>query len=355
MVSGAWIKRQGEQVNITNDAGGQIIEYAQTPPVQAQIAPIPQFVFEYMSFLTSTIEEQGVSTNTLGKIPKGVKANAAIESLKESEYSNLVMPTRRLKQTLKNLVEKLLYIADKYFVEPKDQEYLDKGKPQYFSVIGASALSGRRKLKLDTPDDVIPIKSSCKVDIEIQSGMAFTREGKRATAKELIDTMLQYSQAQLIPPEAIKIVLEKYLENYQFGATAEFMDVMDSFLKSGQTTPTQTDAVKVAVLEVMKDLIKNGILPDQNQRIQEQKVATAEVIKDTGLMKGQQSGATSAKGPNESISYKDLPPEGQAQMAAQAGIQLDPNQLAAMQAQEEAQQNLKTVVSDKGQQIGGGK
>lgn len=41
--------------------------------------------------------------------------------------------------------------------------------------------------------------------------------------------------------------------------------------------------------------------------------------------------------PSESINYKDLPPEGQSQMAAQAGIQLHPQQIADHQAQQDAQ------------------
>lgn len=43
------------------------------------------------------------------------------------------------------------------------------------------------------------------------------------------------------------------------------------------------------------------------------------------------------KPPSESISYKDLPPEGQAQMAAQVGIQLDPNMLAQREAVQQEQ------------------
>lgn len=40
--------------------------------------------------------------------------------------------------------------------------------------------------------------------------------------------------------------------------------------------------------------------------------------------------------PKEAINFKDLPPSGQVQMAAQAGLQLDPNELAAQQQQEQA-------------------
>lgn len=43
-----------------------------------------------------------------------------------------------------------------------------------------------------------------------------------------------------------------------------------------------------------------------------------------------------AKPPNESISFSDLPPEGQAQMAAKVGIQLNPEQIAIHQVATEA-------------------
>jgi len=100
MVVGGWKKRQGEQFNITNSPGGQILEYASTPPEQIQVLPLPNFVFSFLDILGSLIEEQGVTTTTLGKLPKGVKAHAAIESLKESEFANLVMASRRTKSIL---------------------------------------------------------------------------------------------------------------------------------------------------------------------------------------------------------------------------------------------------------------
>jgi hypothetical protein len=46
------------------------------------------------------------------------------------------------------------------------------------------------------------------------------------------------------------------------------------------------------------------------------------------------NGGSQQKPPAESINYKDLPPDGQAQMAGQAGIKLDPMALAAKQEQD---------------------
>lgn len=47
--------------------------------------------------------------------------------------------------------------------------------------------------------------------------------------------------------------------------------------------------------------------------------------------------------PSESISFKDLPPEGKAQMAAQAGIQLDPGTIAAHDHQQQQSEQQNTI------------
>ena len=46
---------------------------------------------------------------------------------------------------------------------------------------------------------------------------------------------------------------------------------------------------------------------------------------------------SSGKPPSESINYKDLPPEGQAQLAAKVGIKLNPEQIAQADAMDNVQ------------------
>jgi len=281
---GIWLKRQGEQVNITNQAGGQMVEYAGTPPVQGQIASPSAMSFPFLQLLENHITEQGVST-TMGNVPRGVKAHAAIESLKETEYANLVIPIRRLKNTVKKISEKMLDIVDNYFVTPQTVYFLDKGNPSYFDIIGNTAMEKRKELKVDEqPLDAIPVKKDYRVDIEVQSGMAYTREGQKAAAKELMDYLIQLSQIGLVSPEVIKIFTEQFLQTYKFGPTQEVLEAIDDFTAEGQTTDQQAEKIKIAVLEVMKDLISNGILPNQEQRIMENKVAGLETIRDSGLV-----------------------------------------------------------------------
>ena len=284
MVTGSWSVKSGEPTEPDNTAGGQIFKYNTQPPTQNPIASIPPFVFNFMNLLESLIEEQGVTTSALGKLPAGVKANAAIETLKESEFANLTIPLERVKDTVKRVAEKMLDYADDYFVKPKTVYYLEKGEPQYFDIIGATAAKKRQQLGVDEePIDAIPIKRDYRVDIEVERGLAYTHQGKKEAAKELGDYLVQLSQIGLVDPEVVKIYMQKLLEIYGFVASNEILEAMDQFAGAGQMTQQQIDAMKVAIVEVMKDMQQAGILPTMEQRIEEGKVATAEAIRDTGL------------------------------------------------------------------------
>ena len=277
MVTGAWIKRQGEQFNINNTAGGQVIEYKVAPPVQAQIANMPNFVFNFMNLLTNLIEEQGVSTSILGKVPTGVRSNAALETIKESEYANLVISARRLKGAVKRIAEKFLDLADRYFLEPKTSYYLEKGEPTYFDIIGATALRKRQKLNIETPYTAIPVSSGYRVDIQIESGLGYTKEGQRAAAKELGDFVVQLASTGLLSPEFAKLFMRKLIDLYGFGVTQEVVEALEQGTTSGQLQDQQIQAMKVAMAEVLQD---TGAVSSPEQRVQEGKVATAEAISD---------------------------------------------------------------------------
>lgn len=315
MVTGIWMKRRGEQFKLSNIAGGQVVEYDQTAPVQGELVSPGPWTFEFMQLLTNFIEEQGVSTTTLGKLPAGVKANAAIESLKESEYANLVIASRRLRETVRRIGNKMFQIADEYFVTPKSVAYTKRGDTNYFQVIGASALKGRKKLKINTPEDVIPLSKDVKIDIEIEQGMAYTKEGQKATMQELINTLLEFATSGIIPTEPIKIAIEKYLEVYQFGSTAEFMEDFDKGLQGQNMPEQQITQMKTAVLEALKDAGEVGPEADET-KVQTTKVGVLEALKDAGLTKALQ------EPPKESISiaYKDAPEDVKRQMEAAAGF-----------------------------------
>ena len=286
---GVYQKRKGEDFNVSNKAGGQFIEYKTTPLQQMNLTSLPPTFWEYINMLNGFIEEQGVSTTTLGRIPAGVKAAKAIESLKESEYANLVTANQRLKQTVKRIAQKFLDIADDYFVQPQTYFYLEKGEPQYYDIIGATAVKKREDVGLETPEDVIPISKEYKVDIEVQSGMAYTREGKKEAARELGDYIIQLAQLNLIPPQVSTTYLNKLLEIYQFGAASEVAEDMENFETTGNLSDQQIEAIKVAVAEVLKDAEVVGPGADE-KLIDSTKIGVVEALKDTGLIEKDNSG-----------------------------------------------------------------
>ena len=319
MVTGAWLKRRGEQFKINNVAGGQIIEYEATPPTQAQVAPLPAFIYNFISLLTNFIEEQGVSTTTLGKVPSGVKAHAAIESLKESEYANLVIASRRLKGSVKKVAQKCFEISDENFITPHEVTYKEKGGMQSFKVMGRSAYDQRQKLKIDTPD-VIPLSKDERIDIEIEQGMAYTKEGQKAKVQEIMNTMIQLLQVQAIPPQALQVVAEKYLKVYQFGATEEFMDTVEEAFAKGapNLTEEQLLIVKTALLEALKEAGEVGPEASEN-RIMENKVGLLEALKEAGIAPKTFQGEETKE--SVSISYKYAPEDVKRQMEMGAGYQ----------------------------------
>ncbi len=91
----------------------------------------------------------------------------------------------------------------------------------------------------------------------------------------------------------------------------------------GETAKAQNEGQKAqieAAIKVMDQQIKGIEL--QIKQVELQRLMAAPV--ETG---------EAQKPPSESISFKDLPPEGQAQMAAQAGIMLSPQEMADHQAE----------------------
>lgn len=287
MVTGSWSVKKGEDQKPNNTAAGQIFNYLTTPPVQNNIAPLPQFVFQFMGLLNSYIQEQGTTLSTLGEVPQGVKAHAAIESLKESEYANLVVATKQLKKTMKNIAMKMLDIADDYFVQPQTVYRTDRGEPTYFDVIGGSALEEREKEGLTnglTGDEVV-LKRDYGVEIDVQSGLGYTKEGKKAAAKELGDWLVQMAQLGLINPEVVKKYTQSMFEEYQFGRTDDVMEAMDSAGLTQQLTEDQMMLVKTAVLEALQEAGEIG-QEASDKRIEETKVGVVEALDDTGLIDG---------------------------------------------------------------------
>lgn len=257
MVVGAWAARKGENFQINNISGGLRVDWETAPPVQIPMTPIPNHVFNYIQLLENFIEEQGAAVSSLNQLPSGVKSGVAIENLKATEYANLKIATDQLKDTVRRIAEKMIDIAADNYVTPVPVYYIEEGVPKYFDVIGQKGYEKYAEISKKghgTMPDATLIKDDYRVNIEIESGMGYTQEGKRNSMMQLIQYIQGLAQAGYMTQEAVAIIIKKFIQVFEFGSTMEFMDAM----KQGTTplTNQQLTEMKVALMEVIRDLQK---------------------------------------------------------------------------------------------------
>jgi len=321
-IVGVYMKRRGENYRINNIAGGAEVEYDTTPPAQMPLSPMPAFVFDFIGELNSIIEEQGASTSALNQLPPGVKSGVAIEGLKATEYSNLKIASDQLKNTAKRIAERMIELGSKYFITPKTISFMQNDKPTYFDIIGERGMKAYQKLAkkkgstVQVPNATV-IKKDYQVVIETQSGMGFTEEGKRTTMMQLIDYMTKLATEQIIPPEALAVVIRKFLNTFQFGSTAEFMDAMEGNPQFGAMEANQQTKLKTALLQALKDAGEVG-KEASDKRIAENKIGFVQVLKDLGVTMPKSEVADNPE--LAPIPYKDAPEDIKRQMEAKAGL-----------------------------------
>ena len=343
---GVYMKRKGENFQISNKMGAQVIEYEGTRPEQMNLVGMPESIFRFAEKLENNIEEQGASTSSLNQLPSGVKSGVAIESLKSTEYANLKIASNQLRKTVKRISERMVEIAGNNFITPQQVETMKDGEPDYFDVQGKKGAEAYKEANVEIPEGTIIIDPEQSLDIQIESGLGFTEQGRKDTMQQIIGFVTPLAEKGLLTTDALKLMITKFLDVYSFGSTQEFMDAMESGTQTAQLTEDQIEQIKVAVLEVLNDAEVVGPKAD-DKLVDSTKLGTLEALKDTGMldsMNQQEKAPEAPKGPSESISFKDLPPEGKAQMAAKAGIQLD---AATIEADEQESKQMDMALKEK--------
>lgn len=321
MIVGVYQKRKGENFQVSNFPGGQVMEYETTPLTQMQNGSVGQTPFAVVELLNKYIEEQGATTSTLGNLPSGVKSGVAIESVKTAEYSNLKIPIMMLKNSIKHIAERMLERGDKDILEPQEYSTIEDGEPEYFDVIGKRGYDLSQKVGKQLPEDVVVLDKKVKVRVEIEPGLGLTMEGKRQAMQEIINYMLELTKVSpdFIAPEAFKQVIKRFLETFGYGSTQEFMEAMDEGGAQGVSEET-LEKMKLAVLEALMEAEEVGPKASE-KRVVESKFGAMEALKDSGL-------TALANKPEEqkdwaerlSIAFKDLPEDTKAEVVVAMGL-----------------------------------
>lgn len=346
MIVGVYQKRKGENYQVSNFPGGQMLEYETTPLSQMTNATVGGTPFQVIQLLDKYIEEQGASTSALSQLPNGVKGHQAIESLKSSEYANLKIATKMLNKTVKTIAERMLERGDKDYIEPKEVEYLNDSEPDYFDVIGQRGMELSQKVNKQLPPDVIPISRKTKIRIEIEPGLGLTMNGKRDAMQQIITFMIQLQPLGAVNGDALKQVIKRFLETYGYGSTQEFMEALDEGATQGELDEESITKMKIAIAEVLKDMEVVGPKAE-DKMVDSTKIGVLEAMKDAGMLNKQEN--PKQPEPNKvSINYKDLPTEGKVQAAGHAGIEIAPESVQTEEAKQHVlKQTLKTPTPTK--------
>jgi len=192
---GRMLKQAGVNIKRISGEEGEIIE-ANAPLDKIQWLPVPEIgstPFNFLNELKGLSGESGAVSVTVGKVPSKKTGYKMIESLKASEISSIQHSIRRLETTLETLATNVLtYIYN--FAKTPITVIAGKSSDDTFEIV--SAMHSGEFVK------AVPVSDrDFSVNVEIESGLAYTPDARRALAIEL-------AKGGMIPTE---VALE-YLE-----------------------------------------------------------------------------------------------------------------------------------------------
>lgn len=328
MVVGVYQQRKGENMQLSNFPGGQILQYETTPLTQMNQSSVGNTPFNVIEMLDKYIDEQGSTTAGGISVPQGVKSGVAIESVKATEYASLKISTLMLKKTMKRVTELMLERADKDYMEPHEVSYVEDSQPEYFDVIGERGMKLSKTVNKSLPQGVVPLKKDLKVRIEIEPGLGLTMDGKKQAMQQIIDYMLKLALPApqglgAIPMDAIKQVVKKFMETFGYGSTQEFMEVLDNAPNMNQQSDEDIMKMKVAIIEALRDA--GAVGPEHDAKLVDStKVGVLETLKESGVLDAVNKPETipppKSLAESLSIAFKDLPEDTKKAVIVQLGL-----------------------------------
>lgn len=319
MVAGIYRVRKGENFIISNIPGGQKVLYEGTPPDQMQISSVGPTPFQFMEMTDKYIEEQGISSNNVSQLPNNI-ANNTIENIQQQEYTNMKFATARLRACVTRIGELCMERMDKDYIHPVEMSYKEDNEVHYLNVIGSRGKKAYKKINAKLPNDLVTMNRKAKIRVEADKGFGLTQDGRRTAMKDLMKDMTALYQQGFLGPEAMALLVKRYVEEFGYGSTEQFMEAIERGVSQGNMTQNQINQIKVALLQVMKDTKTAGPgLHDQLTKTTQMGVVQA--MKDLGLIKqAEGEGKPEAVlGPLVNL-YKIAPPDIKRQIEMQMGL-----------------------------------
>lgn len=306
MVSGIYMVRKGENMLISNMPGGQKVEYEGTPPQQMQVGSAGSTPFQFMEMTDKYIEEQGISSTNVSQLPGNI-ANNTIENIQQQEYTNLKFATGRLKKCVTRIGELCMERGDKDYIKPVDFSYKEGNDVKHITVIGSRGRKAHQKIGAHVPHDAVTLNRRAKIRIEADSGFGLTQDGRRQAMDVLMKNMTALYGQGFLSAEAMSMLVKRFVEEYGYGSTEEFMEAVENGVTQGQMSQQQIQQMKIAILQTLKDADLVGKGADKKM-VESTKVGVLQTLKDSGLLDKEQAAGQLGDEVDQLVKlYKDAP------------------------------------------------
>lgn len=308
MVTGIYRKRKGENLIISNIPGGQVVEYEGQPPDQMAIGNIGPTPFQFMEMTDKYIEEQGISSNNPANLPNNI-ANNTIENIQQQEYTNMKFATARLRSCVTRIGELVMERADKDYIRPIEISYKEDNETKYFTVIGSRGKKAHDRINSKLPKDLVTLTRKAKIRVEADKGFGLTQDGRRQAMESLMKEMVNLYQLGFLGAEAMAMLVKRFIEEYGYGSTEEFMEAIERGVTQGQMSNQQIKQMQIALLKTLNDAGIVGPAGDK-RLVDSTKLGALQVLQDAGLVQQSEKEGKPGEAMSSLVNlYKMAPPD----------------------------------------------
>ena len=342
MVTGIYQMRKGENMQIANLPTAQVVQFETQPLEQMQVTSVGATPFQFMQMTDKYLEEQGISSTNVQDLPGNI-ANNTLENIMQKEYSNMRFASERLKATVTRIGNLIMERADKDYIHPVEVNYKEDKEYKAFDVIGSRGKKVHSLVGKQLPDDLVVLDRKAKIRVEVDMGFGLTVDGRKQAMQTLITEMVNLYKLQFLSPQAMAMMVKRFVEEYGYGSTEEFMEAIEEGVTQGQMQQTQLDQMKLAMLQVLKDTKAVGADHDKNL-VETTKLGTLQTLKDAGLLQQEeQAGKPEDAAKNLVAMYKMAPTDVRREIEKLMG--LTPSQEEPVsREQSETAKNLHEIV-----------
>lgn len=337
LMTGKLIAPKGSKIDKQWDSEvGQIISYEQgMAPQYVEPAQVPQYYYQELERIRKDMEDlMNSHDSSMGRPQTGDQSGVAIQGLSEIDNSMIAPELTTLEQKLGHASEMILNIAEWKYSERRLLTVSgDDLTAEVNSFIGSDLVGQKRvivRMGSTLPDDLA--SRQIYINNLVKGGYLTMQRGKELMEMGDLDGIYRDLDEAGAKTDIMNIVEgNAQVQAEPWEDPTIRLKVINDYRKGNKYTllPPQKKAMIDALATQYQQMVQQAMQAQmQMQAQQAAAIAGAqEAPKTQGKVQVESIKAQPKRPVLENINFKDLPPDGKLQLAAQAGINLNPKTL----------------------------